>query len=638
MAPGTLPDNSSMYSPVMCKLCKAFTDATSFAKELVWVSQGTMNFASGVAKSSQYDKVEAYAAFNDYCPKGAGPLPLCKANEVDTKGGVQVCTKGGEAYCKANPASRACPQTKPAACVAGDAACKKKAADSSLGKLGDIFANPNDREKRPTKGAVAADIKNLDADKIKTLLTENPYAKIAKDNAGPMLDKLKGDNGDFDQWGADQLKEATKVLKGLTTADIEKISDAALFGTEDVNGKKTAGALDAFGKVRDFSRAQAKTLCTKFEDQLPGGIANAGKDDLRKAGTILEGLAGADIKKIADGAWEGARDAFKEVCKKKGALDKDQLDAIKDRVKKDIPRSADALPADVEAAGGLLGALDEADLASLPEAVMGTVAPSAIEVMGAAKCAKAFTAKKLAKLTKAARNLVNGKDFLGTKGLPPTFSKDQIKALVGRVGQPLGAFVDFVKKHDAYETAEDMIVAIQAIVDAKLATYKATEGFNCTKVQDSLVTADTADTADTTPATRRLSVHLAVHAVHTTVRRLAGAAGGDFESVVRVETSSNTAANQIATQAGSSTTEVLAGSPTIVSVDATDEVRADISGDGDKDKKADGTPVWIFIVAAVGGVALLVGAIFGVRACVRASSGGGGAAFSSGGHNFDNKV
>ena len=530
-----------------------------------------------------------------------------------------------KSYCLSTPQrsnSTVCkpaPPPRPPTGVCTGVCCKAQVATCS----GNIFANPNDRDKRPTKGAVAADIKNLDADKIKALLTENPFAKIAKDNAGPMLDKLKSDNGDFDKWGADQLKEATKVLKGLTTADIEKISDAALFGTEDVNGKKTAGALDAFGKVRDFSRAQAKTLCTKFEDQLPGGIANAGKDDLKKAGTILEGLAGADIKKIADGAWEGARDAFKEVCKKKGALDQDQLDAIKDRVKKDIPRSADALPADVEAAGGLLGALDEADLASLPEAVMGTVAPSAIEVMGAAKCAKAFTAKKLAKLTQAARNLINGKDFLGTKGLPPTFSKDQIKALAGRVGQPLGAFVDFVKKHDAYETAEDMILAIQAIVDAKLATYKATEGFDCTKVQDSLVTADTA-------ASRRLGVHFAVHAA----RRLAGADGGDFESVVRVETSSNNAANQIATQAGSSTTEVLAGSPTIVSVDATDEVKADISGDGDKGK-ADGTPVWIFIVAAVGGVALLVGAIFGVRACVRTSSGGGGAAFSSGGHNFD---
>jgi hypothetical protein len=343
-----------------------------------------------------------------------------------------------------------------------------------------------------------------------------------------MLNKLKEDNGDFSLWGADQFKEASKVITGLSVDDISKINDAAIFGSTDANGKKTEGTLGTFGKVRDFSKKQASTLANKFLDQLPGGIEKAGKDTLKEAGTILEGLIGADIKKIADSAWSGAKDAFKEVSKKRGALNKDQIDAIKERVKKDIPKPEIASPADVEAAGGLIGTLDEADLVKLPDAVLDQLAPEAIHVMGAAKCARAFSAARLAKLTAAARNRINGNDF--NEFTDKTTRKEQIKALVGRVGMKLGAFVDFALKHDTYETADDLVAKIKAIIDDKLAAKKNTEGFESTVVVDSLVT------ADDSVATRRLTV--------VTVRRLAGD-GGDLESVVRVETSTNAGANDV---------------------------------------------------------------------------------------------
>ena len=500
----------------MCKLCTAFPARVSFAKELTW-------------QDDLYTKEDAFRAFDYYCYAGAAPPAsvCCKALTLACLS--QCAGMTGDEYCKKNPASRVCPQTVPATCTKTDKACLAKVSVDALGKLADIFANPNNPNKRTTKTEVAEDIKNLNADTIKKLLADNPYANIGKGNANALLNKLKEDNGDFSQWSADQLRGASKVITGLSVEDISKINDAAIFGSTDANGKKTEGTLGTFGKVRDFSKKQASTLAKKFLNQLPGGIEKAGKDMLKEAGTILEGLVGADIKKIAVSAWSGAKDAFKEVCKKKGALSKDQIDAIKERIKKDIPKLEDASPADVEASGGLIGTLDEADLMKLPESVIEKLVPEAISVMGAAKCSRAFSAARLAKLTAAARNRINGNDF--NEFTDKTTRKEQIKALVGRVGKKIGAFVDFALKHDTYETADDLVANIKAIIDDKLAAKQNTEGFQSTVVVDSLVT------ADDSVATRRLTV--------VAVRRLTGGGNGDFESVVRVETSTNAGANDV---------------------------------------------------------------------------------------------
>ena len=171
--------------------------------------------------------------------------------------------------------------------------------------------------------------------------------------------------------------------------------------------------------------------------------------------------------------------------------------AIKKRVEKTIPKTEDATPTDIEKEGGLIGLLDALDLAKIPENAVEKIAPEAIRTMGAKKCAKAFSARKIRKLKKAARALMNGPDL-------KEFNKDQIKALLGKkLGERLGAFVDVRMGHSAQLSGTELLENIVALLEKNA---NSTKRFKVTLVQDAAVVAvDDATSEDTISGRRRLA-------------------------------------------------------------------------------------------------------------------------------------
>ena len=472
-----------------CKLCSAMRSEKEFVYKLMAISES--------AKYT-YTIDSAKQAYFSYCPKAAAPVATvggkcCKAKTVKCAAG---CAKLSEAdYCIKNPAARVCPKTKRATCVEGDAACKKKAADSAVEKLSDIFRNPLDATKRPSEDDLNLEVQAIAADQVKELLAQNPYVEIPNRNKRTFVQKLKDNNGELDKWSGEQLKEAKAVLTGIPADDLDKLDDRAVFGVVDETGKKTDGALAALGEVMGWNRRQAKTLATKVKESFAGGIKNAKAEDLKKAGSILEGLKGEDIDEINEDAWEGAKDVFKELCKKKGALDASKRAAIKKHVQKKIPKPEEATPAQIKDEGGLVGTLSAEELAKIPEDVVENIAPEAIGTMGAKTCSEAFDAVKIAKLSPEARAKISGADM-------QNFNKAQTKALLGvKEGEKLGAFLDVTHGHSDVETGSELLIRIQEKLEAT-----GVKTSRVTLVQDSQRVATDADTDDaTTKRRRRLS-------------------------------------------------------------------------------------------------------------------------------------
>ena len=593
----------------ICKLCDAVNGNDqqdgyavngaegSAAKEFAYTLVRTTKDSS----THKYTLDSATQAYYHNCP---APLPdttnskCCKARTLKCRAG---CARLSEAaYCVKNPASRVCPTKKAAACctslTAECVACAAKAASDALGKLADIFRHPGDVQKRPTKDELDAGVQAVDADKIKQLLTEFPFAKIPKGNAKTILDKLKDDNGAFGNWGADQLRESDKILSGFNAEDIDQLDDGALFGSVDKEGKKTNGALATFGKILDWGRRQAEALATKFIESLAGGLKSAKAEDLKSAGSILEGLKGEDIDEIKDDAWEkGAKGAFKEVCKKKGALDASKRAAIKKHVQKQIPKPEEATPAQITDEGGLLGTLGAEFLAKLPVGVVKNIAASAIATMGAKTCSEAFDAPKIAELSEAARALINGD---GVK----EFNLAQIKALVGvKEGETLGAFIDITHDHSDVATGGELLARVTSILEER-------PDFRVSKVtllQDALAVATSGEQRAEIATGRR--------------RRLTGEAdmaSKGRQSCVRVETDTVAYAELAASAAAQEGSITLVPVDDIVSVPGIGgdggnggEVVPDgkyLVGGGDVDHTPEaGAPIVVIVGAAVGGIALI---------------------------------
>jgi hypothetical protein len=587
----------------ICKLCDAVNSNDQQDGYAVNGAEGSAakEFAYTLVKTTKDSSTHKYTldsatqAYYQNCP---APLPdttnskCCKARTLKCGAG---CARLSEAaYCVKNPASRVCPTKKAAACCTSLAAeciaCAAKAASDALGKLADIFRHPGDVQKRPTKDELDAGVQAVDADKIKQLLTEFPFAKIPKGNAKTILDKLKDDNGAFGSWGADQLRESDKVLSGFNAEDIDQLDDGALFGSVDKEGKKTNGALATFGKILDWGRRQAEALATKFIESLAGGLKSAKAEDLKNAGSILEGLRGEDIAEIKDDAWEkGAKGAFKEVCKKKGALDASKRAAIKKHVQKQIPKPEEATPAQVTDEGGLLGTLGAEFLAKLPVGVVKNIAASAIATMGAKTCSEAFDAPKIAKLSEAARALINGD---GVK----EFNLAQIKALVGvKEGETLGAFLDITHDHSDVATGGELLARVTSILEESgIKTSKVT------LVQDALAVA-TDEPAEIATGRRR---------------RLTGGASKGRQSCVRVETDTVAFAELAASAAAQEGSITLVPVDDIVSVpgiggdggnggEVVPDGKYPVGGGDDDSTPEAGVPITVIIGAAVGGIALI---------------------------------
>ena len=366
---------------------------------------------------------------------------------------------------------------------------------------------------------------------------------IAQKAKEDMMAKIKGDKasggwGDVSQWTVDNLAEAGDLLSGLPLGDLENIGKDAF-----------VGAVKAFGKCEEWGKDQATKLAKKFKESVPD-IAKVTGAKLKEVEGFLNGFDPSDIRKIPATAFNDAQDAFKKVADKIGAFTDAQEAELGNQVKDFL--NGLVTPAKVEQLGSLVGTLPTTDLKAFADDAIAKLSDKAAKIMGGAKAAEAFSADKLDKLTDMAKKAFNGADL---EALAKA-SLDKLKAVIpGCPAKCPGAIADITVYHDdAVEKAADILNKTKA------ALTKA--GLN--PADATLVQADFAWTPATATRRRRQ---------RRLQRRLSGTAGGDTQSVVRIESSTSAGASSagdvaVGATSGTKTVVNVAAKPQTVNVDA----------------------------------------------------------------------
>jgi hypothetical protein len=211
---------------------------------------------------------------------------------------------------------------------------------------------------------------------------------------------------------------------------------------------------------------------------------------------------------------------------------------MRKRIKKDY---ADASKITKEQAKDpLLGLLSKEDLIKLPEAILPDLDPAAVDLMDADTIKNAFSADKVRKMSDEAKKRVNGKKLKDLIKKKTAAAKDQIKAFLGKDKDAIvGAVVDFIKKHSAYENGESVLEQFKNKLADKGITLKS----------DPVVVQDSQAIISTNGRRRRLT---------------ATSDDNDKETVIRAETSTNAEADSVASSVSS------IGTTVTTSIDATD--------------------------------------------------------------------
>eukprot|EP00947_MAST-08B_sp_MAST-8B-sp1_P001092 g1092.t1 len=431
-----------------------------------------------------------------------------------------------------------------------------QAASSLLAKVAAAGAAQDPTTVAAALGSMTADDMEAVVGQVVEKVTKG-ITQITDDAAGAMLDKLQGESGwgKIEDWTEARFEQAGPLVTGLDATDLGVIPDATF-------GK----VVDDLGSKMTWPAQERKVLADKAKKAWTGGsndMTRVTGEQLLKGPGFLSELDATDLGQIPSTAFKTATRAFADAGKAIGAYTADQQATLKTQVKQSIGSAVSQLTADnVKELDSLLGVLDSSDIATIPDAALGNIAPSAVRLMGGQKASEAFSPEKLDKLPAAAKAAFVASDLAA-------LTKEQQKAVLGCGANVttcnVGAVVDIAVEAVAGTKTDEQIrqEAIAAIGNQRSASTSTT-----TSAIDEI--------ADSNIIIQQAATLVANSALATGRRRrrtlLAATSSTKTRTVVRVTTSSNAAA-QAAQQATSAV-----GTPTFIPVTATDSVGASGTG------------------------------------------------------------